>query len=85
MQSTGLVVKEVKMHPFCYSTGDVAQYLWVVFFFAPRRYINTEKLNTLSLAREEIHHSSENTEMQLSPELLSMFLIGLNVYNHCVY
>ena len=82
MQSIGLAGEEVKTHPFSYSTGDVSQYLWA--FFPPRRRTNTEKLNTLSSAREEIHHSSENIEVYLSPELLSMFLIGLNVYNHSV-
>lgn len=70
------------MHPFCYSSVDITQYLWL--FFTPRRRINTEKPNMLSSAREENGHSSENIEVHLSPELLPTFLIGLTVYNHCV-
>lgn len=68
---------------FLYSTMDDPQYLWA--FFPPRRCTNTEELNTLSSAREEIHQSSENVQVCFSTEELSMFLIELNVYNHSVH
>lgn len=59
--------------------------VFMSIFFLQRGAQTQKKLNTLSYAREEIHHSSENVQVYFSTEQLSMFLIELNVYNHSVH